>query len=49
MNSTFFRLPPWIYVNHMERDRLIPENMLLSDYHKLLTTDGNDIVSVYDF
>ena len=49
MNSTFFRLPPSIYVNHMERDRHIPENMLLSDYHKLLTTDGNDIVSVYDF
>ena len=48
MNSTFLRLPSSNYVTHMEGDRLIPENILFSDYERLLTTNGNDIVSVYD-
>ena len=49
VNSTFFRLPPSISVYYMESDRLIPENILFSDFEKLLTTNGNDVVSVYDF
>ena len=49
INSTFFRLPPSISVYYMESDRLIPENILFSDFEKLLTTNGNDVDSVYDF
>ena len=49
MNSTFFGLPSSINVFHMGSDRLIHENILFSDFEKLFTTNGHDVVPVYDF
>ena len=49
MNSTIFRLPPSIYVYHMESDRLIPDNILYSDNRALHTTNGSNITDVFNF
>ena len=36
-------------VYHMEKDKLIPGNILFSDASSLYTTDGNNITVVHDF
>ena len=33
----------------MEKDKLIPGNILFSDHSSLSTTDGNNITVVHDF
>ena len=49
MNSTIFKLPPSIYVYHMESDRLIPGQIFYSDILALHTTKGSNITDVFNF